>query len=107
MGSKAMDDDLSGMTREELIAEAVRLRAGIRAHRDSSGHALCWHHPQLWGLLPEPIPRPAAVPAWPQFLRGCVRYRESLDRELPDVERMHEEYRSGAHQLPDGESGDD
>ena len=31
---------------------ARRLRAGIRAHRDSTGHALCWHHPALWGLLP-------------------------------------------------------
>jgi hypothetical protein len=46
-----MDDDLANLTREELIAEVIRLRAGIRAHRDSSGHDLCWHHPQLWNLL--------------------------------------------------------
>ena len=52
----AMDDDLPNLTREELIAEVIRLRVGIRAHRDSSGHDLCWHHPQLWSLLPEPIP---------------------------------------------------
>jgi len=26
-----------------------------------------------------------AVPPWPRFLRGGVRYRESLDRELPDA----------------------
>jgi hypothetical protein len=54
-----MDEDLNGMAREELIAEARRLRAGIRAHRDSNGHALCWHHPALWSLLPEktdPVP---------------------------------------------------
>ena len=57
-------------TREGLIAEVMRLRAGIRAHRDSSGHNLCWHHPQLWNLLPEPIPKDLAVPDWPQFLRG-------------------------------------
>jgi len=44
----AMDDDLANLTREGLIAEVMRLRAGIRAHRDSSGHNLCWHHPQLW-----------------------------------------------------------
>ncbi len=40
-----MDEDLEAMTREQLVAEARRLRAGIRAHRDSTGHALCWHHP--------------------------------------------------------------
>ncbi|MBC6982248.1 hypothetical protein [Caulobacter sp. 17J80-11] len=87
-----MDEDLDGLTREELLAEAKRLRAGVRAHRDASGQDLCWHHPQLWGLLPEPIPKEIAVPAWPQFLRGCVKYRESLDRELPDAPRTTEEY---------------
>jgi hypothetical protein len=52
---------------------------------------LCWHHPQLWGLLPDrsdPLP---VVPEWPQFLRGCVRYRESLDRAVPQAPRMNQE----------------
>lgn len=87
-----MDEDLQSMTREQLIAEAKRLRAGIREHRDSTRQDLCWHHPQLWGLLPErsdPLP---AVPDWPQFLRGCIRYRQSLDRELPGAPRTTEEY---------------
>lgn len=87
-----MDDDLTALTRDQLIAEVVRLRTAIRAHRDSSGHDLCWHHPQLWGLLPEPVPAHIAVPAWPQFLRGCLRYRESLDRELPAAPRIEDEY---------------
>ncbi|PSJ37648.1 hypothetical protein C7I55_21520 [Sphingomonas deserti] len=87
-----MDEDLASLTREELIAEVARLRAGVRAHRDSSGHELCWHHPQLWSLLPEPIPTSIAVPAWPQFLRGCVRYRESLDNELPNTPRSTAEF---------------
>ena len=87
-----VDDDVAKLTRDELIAEILRLRAGIRAHRDSSGQDLCWHHPQLWGLLPEPIPSHIAVPAWPQFLRGCVRYREALDRELPAAPRTREEF---------------
>ncbi len=91
-----MDEDLPGLTREALIAEVVRLRNGIREHRDSSGHALCWHHPQLWGLLPEPVPQNLAVPAWPNFLRGCVRYRESLDRELPDAPRVDLEFEGGS-----------
>ncbi len=87
-----MDQDLQALSREELIREVTRLRAGIRAHRDSSGHDLCWHHPQLWGLLPEPMKPDVAVPPWPKFLRGCLRYRESLDRELPDAPRWDREF---------------
>ena len=87
-----MDDDLNAMSRDQLLAEVRRLRAGIREHRDSSGHDLCWHHPQLWGLLPEPIPDDIAVPPWPQFLRGCVKYRESLEREWPQATAHDEEY---------------
>jgi hypothetical protein len=86
-----MDDDLTAMTREQLMAEVRRLRAGIRAHRDSTGHDLCWHHPDLWNLLPERLSAEVAVPPWPEFLRGCVRYRESLDRERP-----HAPVRDGA-----------
>jgi hypothetical protein len=77
-----MDSDLDGLSRDQLVEEVKRLRAGIRAHRDSSGHDLCWHHPQLWGLLPEKIDPAVAVPPWPKFLRGCVAYRENLDREI-------------------------
>lgn len=94
---KNIDGDLEKLTREQLIVEAKRLRDGIRAHRDSSGHDLCWHHPQLWGLLPEPIPRDLAVPEWPQFLRGCVKYRESLDRELPHAKRVADDFAGDAH----------
>ena len=86
-----MDDDLEALDRNALIAEVRRLRAGIRAHRDSTGHELCWHHPQLWGLLPERTDPLPSVPAWPQFLRGCIRYRESLDRQLPAAPRNAEE----------------
>ena len=86
-----MDDDLLALDRDALIAEVKRLRAGIRAHRDSSGHALCWHHPKLWGLLPERVAPEVAVPPWPKFLRGCLRYRESLDRQLAHAPRTDEE----------------
>jgi hypothetical protein len=87
-----LDRDLDGLGRDALLAEAKRLRAAIRAHRDSSGQALCWHHPQLWGLLPEPIPADIAVPPWPKFLRGCVAYREALERELPAAPVHDQEY---------------
>ena len=71
-----MDSDLATMTREQLMAEVQRLRAGIRRYRDSSGHELCWHQPELWGLLPESTDPLPEVPDWPQFLQGCVRYRQ-------------------------------
>ena len=87
-----MDDDLDTMDREQLMAEVKKLRAGIRTHRDSSEQELCWHHPDLWGLLPEKSdPRPS-VPDWPQFLRGCIRYRQSLDAQLPQAPRTQREY---------------
>jgi hypothetical protein len=89
----SVDEDLEAMTREQLVAEARRLRAVIRAHRDSTGHALCWHHPALWGLLPEKTDPLPTVPTWPEFLRGCLQYRESLDRQLPDAPRSSEPYR--------------
>lgn len=79
------DHDLEGLDREQLLSEVKRLRAGIRAHRDSTGHDLCLHHPDLWGLLPERIAPDVAVPPWPKFLRGCLRYREALDRERPNA----------------------
>jgi hypothetical protein len=88
----SLDDDLEGLSREELVAEVKRLRVGIRAHRDSTGHELCWHHPQLWGLLPERLTPEVAVPPWPRFLRGCLRYRESLERELPNAPVLDTEY---------------
>ena len=91
-----MDDDLQRMSREELMDETRRLRAGIREHRDSTLHQLCWHHPKLWGLLPESTDPLPVVPDWPQFLRGCIQYRESLDRQLPGAPRTNEELGSGA-----------
>jgi hypothetical protein len=87
-----MDDDLENMDRAALMAEIRRLRAAIRKHRDSSGHDLCWHHPELWALLPEGAAALPDVPAWPQFLRGCIIYRESLDHQLPHAPRTEREF---------------
>ena len=87
-----MDDDLNDMTREQLAAEVRALRQGIRAHRDSTGHELCWHHPALWGLLPERTDPQPTVPEWPQFMRGCIRYRQSLDEQRPDAPRLSQEF---------------
>ena len=81
------DADLNSKSRDELIDEVRRLRAGIRAHRDNTSHQLCWHHPALWGLLPDRTDPLPTVPTWPEFLRGCIRYRQSLDQQLPDAPR--------------------
>jgi hypothetical protein len=87
-----MDEDLLDLDRDALVAEIKRLRAGIRDHRDSTGHELCWHHPKLWGLLPENTDPLPGVPEWPQFLRGCLKYRESLDQQLPNAPRTEREF---------------
>ena len=87
-----MDEDLERMDRGALVDEVKKLREGIREHRDSTGQELCWHHPRLWALLPErqdPLP---IVPEWPEFLRGCVRYRQSLDTQVPHAPRSRESY---------------
>ena len=88
----AGDQELGALSQKELVQEVIRLRDGIRRHRDSVGHDLCWHHPQLWALLPESIDPLPPVPDWPQFIRGCIRYRQSLDEQLPDAVRTSDEF---------------
>jgi hypothetical protein len=87
-----MDEDLDSMSREELLAEVKRLRAGVRNHRDSTSHELCWHHPDLWALLPDNADPKIIVPEWPQFMRGCIRYRQSLDAQAPHAPRSNTEF---------------
>ena len=89
-----MDEDLETLSHEQLVVEIKELRNAIRAHRDSTSHELCWHHPKLWALLPEKHSSSIEVPAWPQFMRGCVRYRQSLDEQLPGAERTDDEFKS-------------
>ena len=86
-----MDQDVESWDREALVTEVKRLREAIRKHRDCSGQDLCWHHPELWSLLPEGTDAVPKVPDWPQFLRGCVKYRQSLDEQLPNAERTQDE----------------
>ena len=88
-----MDEDLKSMPRARLIREVRRLRQGIRRHRDSTGHELCWHHPDLWRLLPEKSDPVPVVPEWPQFLEGCLKYRQSLDEQAPRAPRTKHRYR--------------
>jgi len=87
-----MDEELYELSREALLEEVLKLRAGIRKHRDSSAQELCWHQPELWNLLPERTDPSPQVPDWPQFLRGCIRYRLSLDQQVPDAPRSEVEF---------------
>ena len=87
-----MDDDLETMSRDRLLREVKRLRRAIRQHRDSTEHDLCWYHPDLWGLLPEKTAALPSVPEWPQFMEGCVKYRQSLDEQARDAPRTTEPY---------------
>jgi hypothetical protein len=89
-----MDDDFESFSQEQLIEEVKKLRQAIREDGDSSGHDLCWHHPNLWSLLTEPTPSTIAVPDWPQFMRGCIKYRQSLDEQAADAPRHSEEFKS-------------
>jgi hypothetical protein len=86
------DADLEAMDREVLLAAARAMRREIRIHRDTSGHELCWHHPDLWALLPDPPTGNQIVPDWPQFMRGCIRYRQSLDNQLAGAPRSDREF---------------
>ncbi len=87
-----MNTDLEAMTREQLIAEVTRLQEAVREHRNASGYDLCWHQPGLWSLLPEETDVVPEVPEWPMFIRGCVRYRQSLDSQLPQAKRVDGEF---------------
>lgn len=76
-----MDHDLENLDRDGLIAEVKRLRNAIRTHRESTGHGLCWYQPEMWALLPERADIQIEVPPWDKFMRGCIRYRRSLDAQ--------------------------
>ena len=67
--------------KEDLAEEVRRLRNAIHAHRGSSLHELCWHHPALWGLQPEKTDPLPVVPEWPE----CDAY-DSLRLRFIDPE---------------------
>lgn len=81
------DRDLERMTRAELAAEVLKLRKGIRSHRDATGHSVCWYVPELWKLLPERLNLLPLVPPREEFLRCCAEYRDSIvmSAEVGDV----------------------
>lgn len=75
----SVDADLDTMSRDCLVDEVKKLRAGIRHHRDATDHNLCWYVPELWGLLPDKVEAQPSVPPRGEFLTRCAVYRDSLD----------------------------
>ena len=86
------DADLDTMDHAALLSAARAMRQAIRTHRDTSMHELCWHHPDMWALLPDASTVNPVVPEWPQFMRGCIRYRQSLDTQLAGAPRSDKEF---------------
>jgi hypothetical protein len=46
----------------------------------------------MWDLLPDKLSVAMTVPDWPQFMRGCIRYRGSLDEQVPNAPRTGREF---------------
>ena len=76
--------------REQLVEEVRKLRRGIREHRDSTGQSSAGIIPAS-GASSRAAGPAAHGPDWPEFLRGCIRYRQSLDEKFP---RLHVRRRS-------------
>lgn len=92
-----MDDDLRGMSEQQLIDEIMKLREGIRKHRDQKGDENCWLDDQfyLYGLLPEKINAEPQLPDKDLMMLNCSRYYDCRKagkeyiplKELPNVDQ--------------------
>lgn len=70
-----MDEDISIMSVVELQNEIMKLREGIRSHRDQKGDDNCWLDDfQLYGLLPEKINADPQLPNKELMMLNCSRY---------------------------------
>jgi hypothetical protein len=66
-----MDESVSPMTREELLAEVQKLRGGPSRPREA-------------GRGRTSVPAPVA-PNWSDFFEDCLRHRKALDEQTHDV----------------------
>ncbi|MBI4151515.1 VOC family protein [Candidatus Woesearchaeota archaeon] len=72
------DNDLLTLDPVKLKAELLRLRQGIREHRDEKGHGRCWLDDlRLYDLLPEKLPADTTLPPREEFLENCARFHET------------------------------
>jgi hypothetical protein len=72
------DPDIKNMSIAELEQEIMKLRNGIRKHRDQKGDENCWLDDQfyLYGLLPEKIKADPELPDKQLMMINCERYYE-------------------------------
>ena len=93
------DADLNAMSRDDLIAEAKRLRVAVRNHRDQVGDDRCWADDDaLYSSLPEGgCPLKAFSPQEKDILMArCSRYWDT--RFYPSNAGRNHEWGSVAHQ---------
>ena len=85
-----LDEDLQKTTNiEELRLEIIRLRNGIRKHRDQQGDDRCWLDDiELYKLLPDNISFITDLPAKDKFLKNCERFWET--RQCQKIQKLHE-----------------
>jgi hypothetical protein len=70
-----MDPDLEALGLDQLRAEVMLLRSGIRYHRDQRGHERCWLNDiELYSLLPELAEAEFLLPDQGAFLEQCALY---------------------------------
>ena len=71
-----LDNDLCNMSIPELQDEIMKLRGGIRKHRDQKGDDNCWLDDQfyLYGLLPENMGADPQLPDKELMMVNCSRY---------------------------------
>lgn len=83
-----MDNDLDGVSQEHLLAEVVRLRDGIRKHRDEEGHERCkLSDDRLYSLLPEGYEKKRQLPPECEWMTECNRFwRNRQDNHVPNPE---------------------
>lgn len=83
------DQDVPTMSFDRLREEVLRLRAGIREHRDAKGDDRCWLDDiKLYGLLPDDVAAITTLPPREQFLRSCQKFYDT--RQCPHALKLHE-----------------
>ncbi len=72
---RLMDDDLREMAAPELRKVVMRLRNGIRRHRDAHNNRRCWILDlELYRLLPESLAAGTITLPREVFLKNCRVY---------------------------------
>lgn len=96
-----MDNDLREMSEQQLMGEVMKLREGIRKHRDQKGDENCWLDDQfyLYELLPEKINADPQLPDKELMMVNCSRYydcRKAGKLYIPLTELPNDDQRNNS-----------